>query len=252
MLETAEDIYRAFLDGIKKNSTSIVTPNQFNRIINDWGQDEWLKQNCLTIEFNQKQIEDLERIRVVTDGEFTLNGNVIYPIAPTTSNLFIIPKYTYDIVNRQPDGTEGLQTYPPYYRLLNVSFKLEYGSENECGLTGISDWLDAKIMRSDLRNVIMDNPFRKPTDARLYYEILNGQIRLITGTNSIGYSMRIEYLRRPNDIVFVPGEEGTPCEFNHEIQKEIIDIAVRVYLERVKDPRWQSFIQEELIRKQIK
>lgn len=252
MIETAEDIYRAFLDGIKKNSTSIVTPNQFNRIINDWGQDEWLKQNCLTIEFNQKQIEDLERIRVVTDGEFTLNGNVIYPIASTSTNLFTIPKYEFIIANRLTNDDISTQTYPPYYRLLNVAFKLEYGSENECGLTGISEWLDAKIMRSDLRNVIIDNPFRKPTDARLYYEIINGQIRLITGTNSVGHSMRIEYLRRPNDIMFIPGSNGTNCEFNHEVQKEIVDIAVRIYLERVKDPRWQSFMQEEIIRKQIK
>ena len=108
-------------------------------------------------------------------------------------------------------------------------------------------------MRSDQRNVILNNPFRKPKDSRLYYEILDGKIRLITGTNSIGYAMRLEYLRYPKQIFFdKDGNNHVHCEFAPQQQKEIVDIAVRTYLERVMDPRYKSFLNEQAIKSNFK
>lgn len=258
MITSVVEMYRAFLDGIKKESTSIVVPQQFNRIINDWGQDEWIKQNALAIEFNQKQIDDLDKIRVVADGFFVWDNAgtpiTLYPIAPETDNSkeFIIPKYvTTGIRTRREDGFVDTRDFPRYLRLLNVSFKLAYGDGQECGLTGVSEWLSADILRSDQRNTIMDNPYRKPKDSRIYYEIINGRIRIITNSNSQGYAMRLEYLRYPTVIFFDPNgvtANNVDCEFGFQQQKEIVDIAVRTYLERVQDPRYQSFLNEEAIR----
>jgi len=232
MIQTAYDMYKGFLDGIKKESTAIVTPDRFNRIINDWGQDEWIKEKSIAIERDQKRIDDLSKIRVATDGEFSFGGNILYPLAPDTGSIqFSIPvDPTEDINSRRDDGTIVAQSYPKYMRLLGAMVKLQYGEGQECGLEGISDWKKVTILRSDARSTSLDNPFRKPKDSRLYYEILNEKLRIITGTTSTPYALRMEYLRYPQQIVFA---------------------AIKVYLERVRDPRYQSFLQEEMIRKRV-
>lgn len=262
MITTAKQMYQAFLDGIKKDSTSIINPSQFNRIINDWGQDEWIKTNALAVEFNQKQIDDLDKIRCVSDGVFQWNNAgtlvTLNPIAPNAigKNLFLIPKYIQTGIRTiAEDGTITAQSFPRYLRTLNVSFKLAYGDNQECNLKGKSNWLKAAIMRSDQRVVIMDNPFRVPKDRRLYYELLDGTIRLITADNStsVGYALRLEFLRYPNSIFFdVQNIAHIDCEFAPQQQKEIVDIAIRTYLERVKDPRYQSFLNEEAIKSSSK
>jgi hypothetical protein len=86
--------------------------------------------------------------------------------------------------------------------------------------------------------------------------MLHGKIRLINETSSTAYALRLEYLRYPIEIFY---DENNPqdyplggsinCEFGSQQKKEIIEVAVRTYLERVKDPRWQSFLQEEMLRK---
>lgn len=263
MLSTTVDMYKAFLDGIKKSEAATVIPSVFNRIINDWGQDEWISKNAMVPELNQKQIDDLSQIRVVTDDEFIVSGTLMRPIGPDTGKdyQFTIPKDpTANINYQQLDGNTGTQNYPRYLRLLNVMFKLSY-VDNECDLEGVSDWIGAEIMRSDQRIVILDNPLRRPKDNRLYYEMLEDKIRLITGTSSTGYAMRLEYFRYPVEIFINESnlsDTGNPatgsvnCEFQSQQRKEIVDIAVRTYLERVKDPRYQSFLNEELIKSQNK
>ena len=235
MIETAQDMYWTFLDGIKKPNTSQVTPAGFNRIINDWGQDEWLKRNVSEeagVELNQKQLDDLDIIRCVTDGNDEYpDGVILYPIAPETlqTNRFVIPKFETGSINNIT--TIGFQDYPRYLRLLNIMFKITYVN-NVCGYTGVSNYLEAKVMRTDQRTVILNSPYRKPTDERMYYEMLHGKIRLITETDSIPYCMRLEYLRYPKEIFF---DEADPlggsvdCEFGSQQSKEIVEIAVRTY-----------------------
>jgi len=265
MLTTTLDLYRAFLDGIKKVDTTTVTPEVFNRIVNDWGQDEWISKNAMLPELNQKQIDDLAVIRVATDGVQLVSAILMNNMRPDTgsSYVFTLPlDESVNINNISNTGAPSTQKYPKYLKLLNVMFKLTYGTTNECGLTGVSGWLKARVMRSDQRTVILDNPLRTPLDSRLYYEILNDKLRLITTTNSTGYAMRLEYFRYPRSIFFNksnPAVEGTNpatgcvnCEFGPQQRKEIVDIAIRTYLERVKDPRYQSFLNEEFIKSQSK
>ena len=116
-------------------------------------------------------------------------------------------------------------------------------------------------MRSDNKIPILKSPYRKPKDSRLYYEVFNRVIHLITGTPSYGVAMNLEYLRWPVNIFFdelnqddTPGADYTPgngsinCELPPVIRKEIVDIAVRIYLERVRDPRYQTYLNESQMR----
>lgn len=253
MILTSEDMYRAFLDGIMKVNTGIVEPDQFNRIVNEWGQLEWLAENLPKTEQDQKQLDDLERLRCATDGVFEQpSSTVLFPIAPETGSdySFLTPKYTTtNINNRLANGSVSTQNYPRYLRLLNIQFKINIPSADECNDVGVTDWREAKLMRSDQRSVIMNSSLRKPRNRKLYYEMLDGRIRLITGTTAVGYSMRLEYLRYPADIVYdYPGGSHVDPEFSPQQNKEMVDVLVRTYLERVKDPRYQSFLNEELIK----
>lgn len=272
ILETTRDMYYAFLDGIKKEYTGIVIPSVFNRIVNDWAQVEWMRQNVSHaegVELTQKQIDDLQVLMVVCDGNVPIITTPLSPIAPIATNVFPIPDlpsgptaspvgYMIDLQSYPA----GVMQYPRLFRFLSVLFKINYVN-NVCNLTGVSDWLEANIMRSDRESVIMNSVYRKPKDSRLYYRQINRQVQLITGTQSYGVAMNLKYIRWPRNIFFdelnqddvdtadyTPGNGSINCELPIEIRKEIVDIAVRTYLERVRDPRYQSYLNEVMIRSQ--
>jgi hypothetical protein len=274
ILETTRDLYFAFLDGIKKEYTGTVVPAVFNRIWNDWAQTEWVRQNISLVEgveLTQKQIDDLSVLMVICNGIVPVLAGPLDPIAPMvgSQNIFELPDlpsgptatpvgYFVDL----PSYPAGISQYPRMIRFLSVAFKIQY-IENECNLTGVSDWLDAKIMRSDKENHIMNSVYRKPKDSRLYYRRGNRNVQLITGTQSYGVAMQLQYIRWPRNIFFdatnqddlatadyTPGNGSINCELPSEIRKEIVDIAVRLYLERVRDPRYQSYLNEVMMRNQ--
>jgi hypothetical protein len=238
------------LAGIKKEQTTIAPPSTFNLLINE-EQDKWFKEKAYSVELDQKKIDDLQVVRVTTDGVYEYSGIALNPIGPDAYNgmVFTLPVNPSQLVNNEWLGVPPLaltQLYPRYRRLLNIEFKIRY-KNNECELTGISKWLQAHIMRSDQLVKIKDNPYRRPKDSRLYYEILNNKIRLITGTESTGYLMKLEYLRYLNSINFVG--TGSPanvdCELHPEQQQEIVDRAVMTYIERSKNPRFQTILVEQ-------
>ena len=242
MILSVTDMYKAFLAGIKKEQSSIVPPSTFNLLINE-EQDKWLKEKFASIEIDQKRIDDLQILRTATDGEYVL-VQVLQPIRPDTTGgkVFTLPTDPDANINNIniTSGVPSSQKYPRYRRLMGVQFKIRY-VDNECGFTGISDWLPSNIMRSDKRQAIMSNPYRSPSDERIYYEIVNNKIKLITNTDSQGYAMKLEYLRYPSVINYsTVVAEQEPCELLSEQQQEIVDRAVVTYIERSKNPRYQT------------
>lgn len=247
MITTAHDMFLGFLDGIKKERISTVTPDYFNRIINE-AYDIWYKQKSVEIERDQKRIDDLQGLRVVTDGVFKYNS-VILPVIPAVNqdntitwgrNIFMLP-ISGTVGNVIINGV----SYPRYRRFLNVMFKVRYYGD-PCYPDGtISDWKDAYIMRSNQRSIIKKNPFRRPSKNKLYYEIIDNLTRIDTGGTSIGYEMRIEYIKYPANIAYIHGGTSVNCELQSDQQREIVDIAIRQYIERVSDPRYQTQMYEQ-------
>jgi len=287
-LLTTYDMYIAFLDGIKKYGTGIVDPNAFNRIINEWGQDEWVKSIIRKgPEITEEIQEKLSSIRVITDDVFAYSYRIDLTdkktLASIPSNEFVstytnimgvsgnsaMPKsdkyFMYPLGNKVVINEVE---YPAMIRLLGVSFKLLY-KNNDCHKDGeISNWLNAHVLYSDQRSILKKNPYRKPTDERLYYEILRENFVLTNDTESKGYRLRLDYLRKPRVIFFntnntspeeeqvgVPDYSGTitsgsiNCEFPQDLRMEIVNVAVRTFIERIKDPRYQTFINELNIKK---
>lgn len=246
MILTAENMFKSFLDGIKKERISTVTPTYFNRIINE-ACENWYTQKSTEIERDQKRIDDLQGWRVATDGVFKHNGNIL-PFIPAVNqvndaawgkNLFYLPKSATGT-----GKTIGGVLYPEYRRLLNVMFRLKYYG-NPCYTDGtLSDWKSGEIMRSNQRPVLERNIYRRPSESmNVYYEIVGDMIR-IDVRNAIGYDMRLEYIKYPVDIAYVSGGTSVNSELSSDQQREIVDIAVRMYIERTANPRYQTQIYE--------
>jgi hypothetical protein len=215
MLDTAKNTYDTFLDGIKKSYTGTVTPMVFNRLINDWGIDEWLKANVSEeegVDLTTKQRDDLQLLKVITDGVMVYNGDVMYDMIPDVAGNYVFtkPDGITSIHNVSTPATTHNQVYPKYMRLSSIMFKLNYVN-NTCGFTGVSEYMKAQIMKSSERAAIYDNYYLKPEDENLYYEFINNKIKLITGTASTPYSMQLEYLRYPKSFYFDPNRKIKSC-----------------------------------------
>ena len=248
-LDTTRAVYERFLDKIKKESTGIVPPIAFNRIAND-GQEEWLELKLLEIEKNQKRIDDIRVIRPVPLPIIGASGSKTFPMPDGVT------------VSDAITGT----TLPKYHRFLSVAFKITYVN-NVCGLTGISDWIrDVHVLRSDQRNWILTSPRRKPNDSKIYYDMKGGTITIETGTSSTAYRMEFDYVRPPRMIFFdssnpnvedptVSYTAGAGCvnfEFPNRQKDEIIDRMVSMHLERLKEERYRTWLQEEMMKVQSK
>jgi len=272
ILETTYDLYRAFLSGINKAGSFSIGIDAFNELINNWGQDEWLDKNVIKPEIDQTMIDRLSVLKVVTDGEFTysdkIDGSSPWVLEPILNNKELIPPgspESYDYFQYPLNGEKEINNvkYPPYMRLLNVMFKVEYEDKGDCDEVGESDWMRSNVLRSDNEVVNEDNPFRKPTMSRLYHELIGDSIKLVHGAGIHGKYMKIKYFRYPRKIFLnelstnptdeqtgVPDYTGTGtngsvnCELPGPIKREIIDLLVRIFLERVQDPRYQSYLNE--------
>ena len=250
MVSTVTNMYELFLDGIKKERISTVPPAGFNRIINE-AYDVWYRGKSIKIEQDQKVLDDLQGIRVITDGVFRYNNVALVPIPAinnTTSNahgrnLFPLP---IPEVNGN-DVTIDTIVYPEYRRLLGVMFRIKYYGD-PCHVDGeLSGWKEAFIMRSNQRAEIKKNPFRRPRKSLLYYEVIDSIIKLDLGdnTSSFGYDMKLDYIKYPKAIVFNSDPNlCVMCELQSDQCLEIVDIAVKSYIERVSDPRYQSQMYE--------
>lgn len=228
MFLTATSLHLAFLKGIKKEYSGTVTPDEFVALWNEKAQPKWIA-DCVSmkegIETTEKKINDLQPLR----REYIFN--------PISTNRFSMPDAMIFDENGAP--------VEKHMRTLNVSFKIDYdqSTDQQCDLTGISDWLDAKIMRSDQKTYAKKSAFRRPTDSNLYYDVVDGLIRFISDPvyGSPAVKMDMEYLRLPNEIA-ITGTDVPSILGEYQCQ-EIIDICVELYLERVKDPRLSQFIQ---------
>lgn len=263
MLLTFVDLHTAFLDGIKKSYAGTVTPFVFERLWNQWAMPIWLSKNVSLIEgieVTQKQIDDLSPLMM----EYILNfDNITYQVP---DDYYIIPDgimalSIFDINT----NTDKLVVLPKYLRAVSVMFKLDYGtSQNQiCNLTGISDFIGALYYRKDVAIELQKSIYRKPSDKVLYWDkviketyvqqlppttpptyIPSQKIECIKMVNngSKSVAMKLNYLKHPDEISAI---NNTGCELNETAKQEIIQTAVILFLERIKDPRYKTFLNEQ-------
>ena len=220
MLNSIEDMYRAFLDGIKKESTTTVNPARFNRLINT-AQLMWTMVNIKDVEIEQL---DIDRFR-----------NLL-------SNDDLLPS-TYPLLFELGDS---------YLRMLSTSFKVRW-NDNACQ-TGESDFIPGNYLKTNNISVSKVNPYRKTNQHRLHYRLIGNMVEFLSNPHCIPLTCRVSYIRYPIEMKYIgiSDDDNVNCELPIHVRQEIVDIGVRIHLERVVDPRYKSYLNEFVINSQIK
>lgn len=244
-LKTAEDIYKAFLHKITRERSTEVNPEKFNRYIN-LAQIEWVKNKLPLHQFDQKRIDDLQILHVVTD-------DIDYQAIPAkgtegmTACMFGYPTPGNNII--------ADLHYPALMHGIAAMFQINYKA-SLCNADGVSDWVKATYLKSDAYSFSMSNVYTRPQDDRLYFQIIGNKVKLLTGLSSgisktTGKLMRLEYYRYPGEIVYSVVEgQSRSSEFNTTQNAEIVNIAVTSFLERSEDKRLVSFVQTDRSKEQ--
>lgn len=236
MFNTGEDIYLSFLEGIRRSNQSVVQRSKFVEIWNNWVLNQWVKDNIPEgYELTEKQIDDLQSLIVVTDGKYTYNGTVLYPISHN-NNLFDIPSLS-PVSYITDSGQEGSQVYPLYKSLKKVWFRFS-----------ASDWVNATPLKAISESFVRNSSYSAPTSKRFYFKLRSNKIEAIVGDGE-GLRMKLEYLRYPNTMSIESGNIVYTIDLSQSILEEVRGMAVRIHLEKNSNPRYQSFLQEESIRK---
>lgn len=255
MLSNGSEIFATFLEGVRKSRTTTIKPEIFTNIWNVWGLLNWIKSRPVFIEgaeMTQKEIDDFAMLRYIVG---------ISPVSVANKDLFALPWGTarvdiveLDVVSLVLPPVGGT-VFPKYRRALSVHFKLDYdtATSQECSLTGRSDWLVAKPLKSDNEGVIMKNSYTRPKDTRLRYQRIRQYIKFVrTSTMSEAIQMKLDYFCYPTWMVYDNGTFTYTPEFSEEQLAQILDLAIITYLERSKDPRWQTYLKQESMSPELK
>jgi len=221
MIVTAQQQYEHTLRIIGKSHTISIEPEEWEAFAR-LAQLNWVKRKYAEFQINQKRIDDL---RILISDPQT-DPVIQSPIAPG-SGIFPIPV----LVNGQPH----------YFLMLNCAFRINYVG-NEC-FTGTSDWLKAKPMRDDIELEIMEDPYNKPKDSRLYYKEVGNNVFLYTGTLSTGSQVRYSYLKYPPDILLLPAPVN--CILPPHACQEITEEIARMIIELIESGRYQTYLIEQ-------
>lgn len=219
MLTTIEDMYKSFLGGIKKESTTTVNPDRFNQLINT-SQLLWQMVNIKDVEREQV---DIDRFRNLLMPEtLDVHDNTLFALSTT------------------------------YLRLLSVRFSVQYNSTS-CH-DGVSEFLPGNYMKTNNISVSKVNPYRKTNQNRFHYRQIGQDIEFIENIHCVPLQCKVEYIRYANDMKFVTSGSvsNINCELPITARQEIVDIAVRIHLERVLDPRYKSYLNEYVFNANVK
>jgi len=232
-MNTAKKLFEHFLYSVRKERTAVISPEAWTLFMEGILLD-WVKLRLPETEYIQKRIDDLEAIHVVTDG------------------------ILHDMIEADENGLYPIPTDPKYLHGLSATFAYYYNPVGEDEIiggdertqivgsnTGLLYKTVGRILRADNRGMIESNPYRKPKSTRIYFDLRESFIYLSSGDTSFN-RLILEYYKYPEKITFTSSGEDSTGSFNESQNKEIVDLAIRKYLERVRDPRHQSFGAEQM------
>lgn len=222
MIITAAEMYQDTIRLVNKSHTIAIEPEEWQVLVR-LSQLNVVKRKYEQFQLTQKRIDDL-RILI---SDPAIDPVIAPPLTPYTFALPVL-----------------VAGQPHYFLMLNVSFKINY-IQNECGLTGVSPYLKSKVMREDMEYQIIDDPYNKPKDSRLYYKLIGDKVLLITGTLSTGNEAKYSYLKYPPDIKLLPNP--VDCILPYHVRHEIVEETTRVILELIESGRYRTFLNEQML-----
>jgi len=252
-MDTAKSMYDYFLYQVRKERNTTIKPTDWSKFINPVVID-WIKTKLPEHEYNQKRIDDLEAIKVLTDNK---QYNWILAVS-AGENRFIVPYNTAGLpdymhgisaafryeefdqgTSTPPIGIKAAGTGPYNPKDLNDPWGLDYAAREKYHAGRTTTYRAGELYRSDYRVINKYNPYRQPNDDYVYFETRQGSIVLKAKDDLWWNVMELEYYCYPDKIEYSQSTDN-PGSFKPTQNKEIIDLAVTQYLERVTDPRIQT------------
>ncbi len=255
----AEKTYKLFLQGIRREKTSVVEPDLWNLYFPNVVL-KWINMKQDLVERNQRFDDDLSILTVTTD------SLPLLPLLPLASSngitVFPLPEITpSNPSNKQLIGENQYMSFPAYLRLLNIRGILPDDSE-----------IKLVSLKTNDEDEILTNSYTKPSLDECYYRVEDGSVYNPGGRvfkvyhDSIDIAkVKLSYLRESIEYFFDEsnpvdnvrnvthemGKGSIPLEFDDLRATKIIDMAVRLFLEVRSDPRYKSFVNEQVINKII-
>ena len=281
-LVTIINMYQSVLKGIRKKRTAALWPADYNILINEAYQ-EWLRDKVKEADMTQQRMDDLNRLRYITDSsiEVLVSSNTIDVVGgEVASDTFdsVTGLRTIVTIDVAPDPDtvtttiyqrlipikpitgndkmyEVLPTnYPDYYRLQSIQVNVI--------MSGVTYGpIGSKPMRADRKSEIMKDPYSKPyldivnyERSRVYHQYIQDRLHLILPDDVTGQDILIEYIKKPLDLYYDANDStnNVDCELDSDQQQQIVDIAIRMFVESVESKRYQSVLAEEQIKQPSK
>src|SRR4030042_5667831 len=217
LFTSSVDIYKYFLDGIRKYGVGSVPPERFNRLINE-SQLNWMKSKCTTITAGQKRIDDLRAILVELDEAFLHGGTG----STIIGNKFYLP-------------TGSLYgSAKKYWRAAALRAKTQTATE----------WTQMVYEDSSQKSISQIDPYEKPDSEQGKYRIIGSNVIMNIGEGVTVYYAQFEYYGYPTEISYNP-PSNPKGDFADEQILEIVDLTVQTHLERIESRRFPTFAAEE-------
>ena len=126
---------------------------------------------------------------------------------------------------------------------------------DRCKRKGVSDWKKVHVMRTGQEATIRGSIFRRPSEDRVYYIRTDNEVRFDTNGRVKVVDALVSYYKYPSmmlapaslDAADIRAWNNTKYDDVNDFQrKEILNECIRLYLERVKEERYRSFLNEEI------
>lgn len=216
---TATEVYKAVLEELLHYNTTSMSPEQFNYRIWD-AELTYVTNRYWAHEQHQKSIDDLDVIKVVTDGVAGFPAPLV-ALGPGTA------------------GTEYIELPEDYLHLTAVSAKVKYKNV-PCQEDGsLSNYIACTPLKDDKRWAVDDDFYQEPIAEwpNLYYDQRGKKMTFRAG-DSIVQSVMLAYLRYPKRIFFdVNNVAHVDSEFTWKQTIEIVKLCAQIYIEAIESPR---------------
>ena len=211
---TAIDLYRAVHTELDKYESPTMSVGDFNYFFNS-AIEEYLSNNYSLFDIRQKELDDIQVL--IKRVNLTLDDPATSADLPSDYRTFL--ELSLGLVDANP----------------------------RCNTPqGFTD--TAKKLEADKLGYIRNNAYLKPNRYNSYYTIRANKIQLLVGDNITVSSAILEYIRKPVAVYLDPNRE-TPTdvgsEFPDYVDRELIKLCRRIFLENIESPRYQTQVLEQ-------
>lgn len=219
---TAQEVFRSVLNELEHEYTKSMTPEEFNHHI-AIAEYEWIKTRYWAHEQHEKSIDDLQLIKVITDGIAGMPNpipNAGQPIA----------------------GREYIDMPIDLLFLLNVAVVARYKNV-PCEKNGtLSPPIAATYLPDDRMRTVIADYYHKPIAKfpRLYYMRRDNKMVFSLGESIVEY-VYLTYLKKPAAPQLDNlGNNVVNPNWAYAQQVEIIKWCVHSYLGKIEEIRFQT------------